>query len=333
MKRSPIIKGTAGRLAFAGSMLALFAGVATGAVAQNYPSKPVRILVGTAPGGPIDLVARITAQRLTQALGQSFVVENRPGAGGTITTELVARTTPDGYTLLMASAATLCVTPHLYSKIGYDSLRDFAPISTVAGIAFVMVAHPALPVKSVKDFVALARARPGQLLFGSAGSGSVTHLAPELFRNMAGIDVRHIPYKGAGPALIDLMSVELQFMFNSIPTSVPHISSGRLRALAVSSAARSSLLPDLPTISEAGVPGYEAGTWFGLVAPARTSPAIVARLNGVIVKDLADPTVKKGLHAQGLDPMGNTPEAFAKFLREELVKWGKVVKISGAKMD
>lgn len=325
--------GKASRLAFAGCLSALLAGAAPGAAAQSYPSKPVRLLVGTAAGGPIDLVARITAQRLTQGLGQQFVVENRPGAGGTITTELVARTAPDGYTLLMASAATLCVTPHLYSKIGYDSLRDFAPVSTVAGIAFVMIVHPALPVKSVKDFIALAKARPGQLLFGSAGSGSVTHLAPELFRSMAGIDVRHVPYKGAGPALIDLMSGELQFMFNSIPTSLPHIHSGRLRALAVSSAARSVLLPALPTVSEAGVKGYEAGTWFGLVAPAGTPKDIVTRLNAVIVKDLADPDVTKRLRAQGLDPMGGTPEAFSKFLREELVKWGKIVKISGAKVD
>lgn len=332
MKPMQSEKLTFNALSFACGMLALSI-ASSGAMAQVYPAKPVRILVGTAPGGPIDLVGRITAQRLTQALGQNFIVENRAGAGGTITTELVARATPDGYTLLTASAATLCVTPHLYSKIGYDTLRDFAPISTVASVAFLMIVHPALPAKTVKEFIALAKSKPGQLFYGSAGSGSVTHLAPELFRSMAGVQVTHVPYKGAGPALIDLMSGQLQFMFNSIPTTVPHISSGRLRALAVSSLMRSQQLPDLPTISESGVPGYDATTWFGLVAPAGTPQDIVMRLNGVILKDLSDPAVRKTLLTQGLDPMGHTPDAFSKFLREELVKWGKVVKISGAKLD
>jgi len=317
-----------------GALLALLApGIATQANAQTYPAKTIRMIVGSSPGGPIDLVARLTAQKLTEMLGQAVVVENRTGAGGTIATEYVSKAAPDGYTLLMASAATLCVTPHLYSKIGYDTLRDFAPVSTVAGISFVLVVHPSLPVKSVKEFIVLAQARPGQLYFGSAGSGSVTHLAVELFKSMARLDAAHVPYKGAGPALIDLLAGQTQFMFNSIPTSTSHIRSGKLRALAVSSASRSTVLPELPTISEAGVHGYEAGTWFGLVAPAAVAREIVSKLNGVIVTDLAQAATRRRLLAQGLDPVGNSPEAFAKLLREELPKWGRVVKISGAKVD
>lgn len=301
--------------------------------AQTYPTKPIRIIVGSAPGGPIDLTARITAQKLAEALGQPVVADNRTGAGGTIGTEYVARAAPDGYTLGMGSAATLCITPHLYSKIGYDTLRDFAPVSTVAAISFVLVVHPSLPVKSVREFITLAKSKPGELHFGSAGSGSVTHLAPELFKSMAGIRAVHVPYKGAGPALIDLMAGQLQFMLNSIPTSVPHIASGRLRALGVSSTKRSPLLPDLPTISEAALPGYEASTWFGLVAPAATPRDIVAKLNSVVVKSLADAATRQRLLAQGLEPIGNSPEEFSSLLRSELPKWGKIVKISGAKVD
>jgi tripartite-type tricarboxylate transporter receptor subunit TctC len=303
------------------------------AIAQPYPTKPIRMLVGTAPGGPIDFSARLAAQKLTEALGQVVVVDNRTGASGTIATEQVARATPDGYTVLMASAATLCITPHLYKKLAYDTLKDFTPISTVTGVSYVFVVNPSLPVKSVKEFIALAKAKPGQLRFGSAGSGSVTHLAPELFRSMAGIQILHVPYKGAGPAMIDLLGGQLDFMFDSLLTSIPLVKAGRLRALAQTGAKRSSLLPELPTVSESGLPGYESSTWFGLVGPARIPRDIVTRLNAALVHGLAQPEFRERLLNQGIEPIGNSPEEFAALIRSELPKWGKIVQIAGAKLD
>lgn len=291
------------------------------------------MIVGSSPGGPIDFSARLAAQKLTEALGQSVVVDNRTGAGGTIGTEYVAKSAPDGYTLLMASAATLCITPNLYPKIPYNTLKDFAPISTVATVSYVVVVHPAIAAKSIQEFIALAKAKPGQLRFGSAGSGSVTHLAVELFKSMAGIDLVHVPYKGAGPAMIDLIGGQLDFMFDSVLTSTPLVKAGKLRALAQTGAKRSVVLPDLPTIAETALPGYEASTWFGLVAPAATPREIVAKLNAAIVKGLGHAETRQRLLGQGLEPIGNSPEEFGKLLREELPKWAKVVKISGAKVD
>lgn len=301
--------------------------------AQTYPSKPIRLIVGSSPGGPIDFSARLAAQKLTEGLGQSVVVDNRTGAGGTIGTEYVAKATPDGYTLLMASAATLCITPHLYPRIPYDTLKDFAPISTVAAVSYVVVVHPSLPAKSVREFIALAKAKPGELRFGSAGSGSVTHLAVELFRSMAGVEFVHVPYKGAGPAMIDLLGGQLDFMFDSVLTSTPLVKAGKLRALAQTGAKRSVVLPDLPTVAETALPGYEASTWFGLVAPAGTARAIVEKLNGVIVKGFGAPATRDRLLSQGLEPIGNSPEEFSKLLRQELPKWAKIVKVSGAKVE
>ena len=301
--------------------------------AQPYPTKPIRMLVGTAPGGPIDFSARLAAQKLSEALGQVVVVDNRTGASGTIATEQVARTTPDGYTLLMASAATQCITPHLYRKLAYDTLKDFTPISTVTGVSYVFVVNPSMPVKSVKEFIALAKARPGQLRFGSAGSGSVTHLAPELFRSMAGIELLHVPYKGAGPAMIDLLAGQLDFMFDSLLTSIPLVKAGRLRALAQTGAKRSGLLPELPTVADSGLPGYDSSTWFGLVGPARMPRDIVMKLNAALVHGLAQPDFRERLLNQGIDPIGNSPEEFAALIRSELPKWGKIVQIAGAKLD
>jgi len=307
--------------------------LACGAHAQDYPAKPIRLLVGSSAGGPIDFSARLAAQKLTDALGQTVVVDNRTGASGTIATDYVAKATPDGYTLLMGSAATLCITPAIYPKIPYNTLTDFAPVSTVAGVSYLLVVNPALPAKSPAEFIALAKARPGELRFGSAGSGSVTHLGVELFRSMARIQVLHVPYKGAAVAMIDLIGGQLDFMFDSLLTSIPHVKAGRLRALAQTGLKRSSLLPELPTVAETVLPGFEVGTWFGLVAPARTPRAIVAKLNAALVKGLHDPATRERLTAQGLDTIGNSPEEFAQLIRSELPKWARVVKLAGAKLD
>ena len=314
-------------------LAALLLALACTAQAQDYPAKPIRLLVGSSAGGPIDFSARLAAQKLTDALGQTVVVDNRTGASGTIATDYVAKATPDGYTLLMGSAATLCITPAIYPKIPYNTLSDFAPVSTVSGVSYLLVVHPALPAKSPAEFIALAKARPGELRFGSAGSGSVTHLGVELFRSMAGIQVLHVPYKGAAVALIDLIGGQLDFMFDSLLTSIPHVKAGRLRALAQTGLKRSSLLPELPTVAETVLPGFEVGTWFGVVAPARTPRAIVAKLNAALVKGLHDPATRERLTAQGLDTIGNTPEEFAQLIRSEFPKWAKVVKLAGAKLD
>jgi tripartite-type tricarboxylate transporter receptor subunit TctC len=290
------------------------------------------MIVGSAPGGPIDFSARLAAQKLTEALGQSVVVDNRTGAGGTIGTEYVARSAPDGYTLLMASAATLCITPALYPKIPYNTLKDFAPVSTVAGVSYVVVVHPGVAAKSLQDFIALAKSKPGQLRYGSAGSGSVTHLAVELFRSMAGVEVAHIPYKGAGPAMIDLLGGQLDFMFDSVLTSTPLVKAGKLRALAQTAGKRSPVLPDVPSIGES-LPGYDVSTWFGLVAPAQTPREIVLKLNAAIVNSLRGAETRDRLLAQGIEPLGNTPAEFSKLLRDELPKWANVVKASGARID
>ena len=303
------------------------------AAAQGYPTKPIRMIVGSAPGGPIDFSARLVAQKLTEALGQSVVVDNRTGASGTIGTDYVAKSAPDGYTLLMASAATLCIVPHIYPKIPYDTLKDFAPISTVTAVSYVLVVHPAIAAKSPQEFIALARAKPGQLRFGSAGSGTVTHLGVELFKSLAGFDAVHVPYKGAGPAMIDLIGGQLDFMFDSLLTSTPLVKAGKLRALATTGLTRPAILPDVPTMSESVLPGFRVDTWFGLVAPAKTPRELVAKLNQAVVKGLANPETRERLLAQGIEPVGNSPAEFSKFLREELPKWGQIVKISGARVD
>ena len=303
------------------------------AVAQAYPAKPVRIVVGAAAGGPLDLVARITAQKLTEAFEQQFVIDNRAGAGGTIAGEHVARAAPDGYTLYMGSAATLCIAPALYPKLGYDPVRDFAPISVVAATSFVLVVHVSVPARSVKEFVALAKAKPAQLRFGSAGSGSATHLAAELFRSMAKIDVVHVPYKGGSQAILDVLSGQIDFMFDTIPNSMPHVNSGRLRALGVSGSRRSPVMRDLPTIAEAGIAGYEATTWFGLLAPAGTAADSVSRLGAAVRKAVAHEDTRQRMLGQGIEPLGGTPEAFALLIQAELPKWARVVRASGARVE
>ena len=319
---------------FVCSMIAALAALMPAAApAQSYPVKPVRILVGSAAGGPIDLIARLAAQELSKVFEQQFVIENRTGAGGTIAGEAVARSARDGYTLSMGSAATLCIAPALYPKLPYDPVRDFSPISVVATTAFVLVVHPSLPARSVKEFIALARAKPGELRFGSAGSGSATHLSAELFKSMAKIDAVHVPYKGGSQAIIDVLSGQIEFMFDTIPNSMPRINAGKLRALGVTAAQRSAVAPDLPTIAAAGVPGYEATTWFGLLAPAATPRDVVERLSAAVRKVVRSEDLKQRMLTQGIEPVGNTPEQFAQLIKAELPKWAKVVHASGAKVD
>jgi tripartite-type tricarboxylate transporter receptor subunit TctC len=297
--------------------------------AQSYPARPVRIIVPFAAGGGTDIVARTVGAKLGEGLGQTVIVDNRAGAAGTIGTELAAKSAPDGYTLLMGSNGPLAIGPGLHAKLPYDPLRDFAPVALITTMPFLMVVHPSLPVRSVKALVALAKARPGQLNYASPGSGSSTHLAMELFKSMAGVDIVHVPYKGVAPAATDLISGQVQMMSGDLNTLMPHVKSGKMRPLAVTGAARSALLPDMPTLNEAGVPGYEASGWFGMLAPAATPREIVRRLNGEIVKTLASVELRKRLAGLGGEVAGGTPERFAAHLRQEITKWSKVIRSIG----
>jgi tripartite-type tricarboxylate transporter receptor subunit TctC len=319
------------------STAALLAALATPGSAQdraaNYPVKTIRIVTGSAPGGPLDFSARLAAQKLSEAFGQPVVVEPRLGASGTIANEFAAKAAPDGYTLGAGSMATLCVVPHLYPKIGYDSLKDFAPVTIVSAVGFVLVVHPSVPARNLKELIALGKANPGKLSFGTSGAGSVTHLGVEMLKSMANVNFLHIPYKGAAPALIDLIGGQTDLMYDSVLTSVPHIKNGKIRALAVGSAKRSPLLPDMPTIAEAGLPGFEADTWFGIVAPAATPREIVSRLHTTLVKTIRDKEVTQRLLSQGMEPVLITPEQFAERIRQDYPRWGKLLKSAGIKAE
>jgi len=313
-------------------MLAIWALVLpVAAAAQTYPVKTVRMVVGFPPGGPTDVLARIVAQKLGESWGQQVIVDNRAGASGMIGAELVARAAPDGYTLLMVPV-TFAVTPSLFSKMNYDSERDFAAVAQVAAAPFILVVHPTLPVKSVKDLVALARARPGQLNYASASTGGMPHLAGELFNLMAGIKIVHVPYKGAAPATTDLLAGQVQLMFNNMLSAMPQVKAGRLRALAVTSTRRSNALPELPAIAET-LPGYEASGWYGLLAPAATPREAVARINSETSRIMKLPEVAQRLAGDGVEAVGTTPELFAAYLRAEIAKWGKIVKTAGIEAD
>jgi len=303
------------------------------AAAQAYPDKPIRVIVPVPAGGTPDVVARMVAPGLSTLLGQQLVIDNRGGAGGLIGAELAARAVPDGYTVFFSSPGSLTILPHLQKQVAYDTLKDFAPISLVSIGPFLLITHPSVPARTVKELIALARAEPGKLNYASAGNGAANHLAMELFKSMAGVNITHVPYKGAPQAVTDLIGGSVNLMFNSIPPVLQHIKTGRLRLLAVASAKRSPQLPDVPTVSEAGVPGYEAITWFGLLAPAKTPKPIIARLNDVMVKVVHAPDLKSQLEIQGYDPVGSSPEEFAAFIRAESEKYAKVVKFSGAKVD
>jgi len=317
-----------------GALLAFSAlAAAPMAGAQAYPAKPIRIVVPFPPGGATDILARAVAQKLTDAWGQAVVVDNRPGAGGNIGSEIVAKAAPDGYTLEMGTVGTHAINASLYAKMPYDHVKDFAPVILVAGVPNVLVVNPSLPVSSVQELIAYAKANPGKLNFASSGNGTSIHLAGELFKVMAGVQMTHIPYKGSAPALQDLIGGQVQLMFDNLPPSLPHIKAGKLRALAVTSATRSSALPDTPTIAESGLPGFEASSWFGVLAPAGTPPAIIARLNAEIAAWLASAEAKEKMLALGANIGGGSPEDFARHIAAETAKWQKVVKASGAKVD
>lgn len=295
------------------------------AAAQNYPTRTIRLIVPSSPGGGTDISARIIAPKLSELLGQQVIVENRPGAGTMIGGEAVARATPDGYTLLMG-ISTLAINPAIYKKVPYDALRDFAPISQAVSLPNVLVSHPSLPVKTLKELIAFAKARPGELNFASAGLGTSPHMSFELFLSMAKLKMLHVPYKGSGPGVTALLAGHVPLMMPNMLSAQPHIKSGRLRGLGVTSAKRAAGAPELPTIAEAGVPGYEAVQWYGVLAPAGTPPAIVKRLHAEIVKVLQSPETKERFFRDGAETVGTSPEEFAGFIRNETVKWAKVVK-------
>jgi tripartite-type tricarboxylate transporter receptor subunit TctC len=301
--------------------------------AAGFPVRPIRLIVPNAAGGTTDLVARTVGQKLAEALGQQVVVDNRPGSGGIIGTEAAAKSAPDGYTLLMGTIGNIAISPHLYRKLAYDSVRDFAPITQLAAAAYMLVTHPSLPVGSVRQLVALAKAKPGHINYGSAGSGTGSHLSAELFKSISKIDIAHIPYKGGTPALIDVMAGHVQVMFNGIPSSMPHLKSGRIKAMAVTTSKRSPAAPGVPTIAEAGFPGAESTSWTGVLAPAGTPAAIVSQLHGELVRVLHSPDVKTRLSADGAVPVGSSPVEFGAYIRSELGKWGNVVKTSGATVN
>lgn len=301
--------------------------------AQTYPSKPVRLICPFAAGGATDIISRAIANELSKALGQPVVVENRPGAGGNVGSELVAKSSPDGYTILMTGNAIHGIAPALYSKLNYDPNKDLAPITVLALFSNVLVVNPSVKAESVKELIALAKAEPGQLTFASSGSGTTIHMSGEMFKSLAGVNIVHVPYRGSGPAVIDLIGGQVSMMFDNMPSSMPHIKSGKLRALATTGAKRASALPDLPTIAEAGVPGYESVGWFGLVAPAGTPAAIIAKLNAESVAGSRSPEFIKRMTEIGFDVIGNTPEQMAEMIKVEVQRWGPVVKASGAKAD
>ena len=305
--------------------------LALGAAAQSYPDRPIRMIVGFPPGGAADILGRIAAQRLTETLGQQVVVDNRGGAGGLIATEIAARTAPDGYTLLFTSIPHV-INPHLYKKVAYDAIKDFAPVVQFVAVPLMMASNVSFPVKSVKDLVSVAKAKPGQVNFASSGGGSSSHLAMELFKSLTGTRVNHIPYKGTGPLITDLISGQVNVTIASAVPLSPQVKIGKLRGLAVTSPKRSPSFPDLPAIAET-VPGYEVVNWFGILAPAGTPRPIVTRINKDFNDALASPKLRELLAAQGADAVGGTPEDFAKVIRTDFAKWAKVVKESGAKVD
>ena len=308
---------------------ALSQSVSTGSE-QNYPGRPVRVLVGLAPGGGTDTIARIMTQKLAEIFGQSFVVDNRPSAGGNVAGELAARAAPDGYTLIMVSP-THVVNPSLWKDLRYDALKDFSPIILLVYTSYVLSVRTTVPANSVKELIAYAKSQPHKLSYASTGIGSANHLSGELFKSMAGVEMTHVPYKGGAPALSALLGGEVQVMFSSSSGLLPHIKAGRVRALGVTGPRRASAAPDIPTIAEAGVPGFEVLGWYGLAAPARTPKPIIDKLNSTINRIL--PEVKERYAVLGLEVSGGTPAEFGKFLQSELEKWARVVKLSGAKVE
>jgi len=298
-----------------------------------YPNRPVKLVVPFPPGGPLDIVGRAIAQKLSEAWGQAVVVDNRPGAGGNIGADIVAKSPPDGYTILMGALSTHAVNPSLYAKMPYDAVADFAPITLVAVTPNVLVVNASLPVDSAKEFIAYAKANSGKLAFGSGSNGSAGHLAGELFKVDTGADITHVPYKGGAPATQALLAGDTQFMFDNLANAMPQVKAGKFKALAVTTAQRSKLAPELPTMAEAGLPGFDISTWFGLFAPAGTPKDVIAKWNGEVAKILTSPEMREKLIAQGAEPAPTTPGEFAAFVKNEITKYAKIVKASGAKVD
>ena len=306
--------------------------VAGTAFAQNYPTRPIRIIVAYTPAGTTDILARAVGQKMTEAWGQTVIVDNRPGANGNIGTELTANATPDGYTIVMGTAATHSINNTLYPTLKWDAVKNFAPISLVAQVPNVLVVNNSLPVKSVKELIAYGNANPGKLNHGSPGLGSTGHLCAELFKGISGVKMTHVPYKGSAPTLADLAGGQIQVVIDNLPPYLPHVQAGKIRGLAVTTAKRSAAAPNLPTIQEAGVAGYEAGSWFGLLAPAGTPKAIVQKLSGETARILKIPEVNERLSGLGATPVGSTPEEFAAFIRSEQAKWRKVIQQANIKL-
>jgi len=311
--------------AIAGLAGVLACGLALHAYPQSYPAKPVRIVVGFPAGGPTDIVTRTIAPKLSEGLGQTVIVDNRGGAGGVIATAQVAKAPPDGYTLLMGTIGGIAVAMSLRPDRGYDTLRDFAPITQTVSVTSILVVHPTVPAKTVKELLAIARAKPGGLNYASSGNGTVTHLAGELLKLMGKVDITHVPFKGGAPALIALISGEVDMSYENSLIVTPHVKAGKVRAIAITSAKRSRSLPNLPTISESGLPGYNASGWYGLFVPAATPKAVISRLNQEAVKALRHPDVVRVLSSQGAEPVGGTPDEFAAFVKSEIDKWSNLV--------
>ena len=307
--------------------------VAAPALAQTYPSKPIRMILPFPPGGPNDIYGRLIAHKLTEALGRQVVIDNRGGASGIIGAEIVARAAPDGYTLLFGGAGSLSINPSLYRKLPYDALRDFAPVSLIATSPFLLVTHPSLPVKTVRDLITLAKAKPGQFNFASAGVSGPPRLAAELFKSMTGVDMVHVPYNGGGPATAATVAGEAQLYFGGIASVLPLARDGKLRGIAVTSAKRSAAIPEFPTIAESGIPGYEIVSWFAIVAPAATDKAIIARLNTETVRAVHADDVKKRFVELAAEPIGSTPAELFEYTRSEIAKWAKVIRDAGIKPE
>lgn len=315
------------------AILSLTGGLPWLACAQNYPVRPIRYVVPFPAGGGVDIVARLVGQKIAENLGQQVVIDNRGGAGGIIGAEIVARAAPNGYTIVMGNVATHALNPVLFKKLPYDAVKDFAPITLVAMIPGVLLVHPAVPANSVKELIALAKAKPGQLTYGSAGNGTPPQLSAELFKALAGVDIIHVAYKGGAPGLTDLMGGQITMYFSNIVAGVPLVQSGKLKALGVTSNKRSKIMPQLPTIAEAGLPGYEDFNWYGVLAPAGTPADIVRRLHGSIVQTLNTPETGNWLAQQGADVVANTPDEFGLFIRKEIAKYAKIVRESGINVE
>ena len=314
-------------------LLALPALTAATAMAQQYPSKPIVLVVPFAPGGTSELISRLVAQKLTERLGQQVVVENRPGAAGNIAMEQVARAAPDGYTLILGHIGTLAVNPAMFPKLPYDAIKDFAPVSLIAAVPNIVTVNPAVPAKTLKEFLDLARAKPGSINYGSAGNGSAGHLAMEYLKRIAKTDMVHVPYKGTGPMLTDLLAGQTQATFTGSSPLIPHIKSGKLRALAVGSAVRIPSLPEVPTIAESGFAGFETSQWYGIIAPAKTPPAIIQKLSLEIAQVMKQPDVIARLSGDGTVMIGSTPNEFAAYISKEMKRWGEVVHDANIKAE